>query len=663
MTVKSLKQILLVVLITLIPLSWGCSGNKDAAPLARQGIIDLSNLDMMRFDPVRLDGEWEFYWNQLLSPEDFRGAHLPAVTAFLALPGAWNGFKFNDEKLGGKGFATFRLQILPGSGKRELALHLDDVNSAYRLWANGKLLVESGVVGKDASEEIPNQSIQQPRLYIGDQPIELVLQISNHHYREGGVVSSIKLGPADKLEAAQLRAWGLALFCIGSLMVMGIYHIVLFWFRRKNITPLYFGIYCLLWMAYSFTSNSNGWVVHLFLGNIPVRFLNRIDLFCFVISVPVGYSFLRTLYPKEFSRRLQYAVWGLASVFVVMGLAVSTMSFTTAIPTYYLVSIVMILYSIAMLSRAMHRGREGASFILSGFIVLGLAGINDMLYDLQLIRSVYLTHIGMFVFVLFQAVALSLRFSNAFSAVEQLSGELSEKNLALEEEIAERTRLEREIVNVSEDERRRISHDLHDGLCQQLTGARLHFSVLERKLAGAGRQQPEMTEVSSLLEESVNHAYDLSRGLWPVEHDPHGFSPSLEELTRRLAESSGIAIKFSQERGCVNCSNSDVTQLFRIAQEAIANSVKHARASRIDVTLNCQDRNSVFLAVHDNGVGRSAASVASGTTGGLGMGIMLHRARIIGGMLSVSDAAGGGTLVTCTVPCEAELTEGKPDGR
>ncbi len=152
MTVKSLKQILLVVLITLIPLGWGCSGNKDATPLARQGMIDLSNLDMMRFDPVRLDGEWEFYWNQLLSPDDFRGAHLPAVTAFLALPGAWNGFKLNDEKLGGKGFATFRLRILSGSGKRELALHIDDVNSAYRLWANGKLLVESGVVGKDASE-------------------------------------------------------------------------------------------------------------------------------------------------------------------------------------------------------------------------------------------------------------------------------------------------------------------------------------------------------------------------------------------------------------------------------------------------------------------------------------------------------------------------------
>lgn len=654
MTVKNLKQILLAVLIMLIPLSWGCNGNKDAAPLAHQGVIDLSRLNMMRFDPVRLDGEWEFYWNQLLSPEDFRGAQPPVVSAYFTLPNAWNGFKLKEEKLGGSGFATFRLRILPGAVKRELALHLVDLNSAYKLWADGKLLVESGLVGKNTSEEIPTQSIQQPRLYIGDRPVELVLQISNYHYREGGVVSSLELGSADQLEAAQRRQWGLALFCIGSLLVMGIYHIVLFCFRRKNIAPLYFGIYCLLWTAYAFISSSNGWVVRLFFERIPDQCINRIDLLCIVISVPVGYKFFRTLYPKEFSLRFQQVTWVFTFVFAVLGLTVSTLTFTAAIPAFYLFSMLMILYSLAVLFRAMRRGREGASYILVGFIALGLAGINDMLCDLQLIRSVYLIHVGMFVFILFQACALSLRFSRAFSAVEQLSDELSDKNLALEEEIAERTRLEREIVNVSEDERRRISHDLHDGLCQQLTGARLHFSVLERKLAGAGRQQPELTQLSLLLEESVNHAYDLSRGLWPVEHGPHGASPSLEELTRRLAESSGIAIEFSQERGCVNCSNASVTQLCRIAQEAITNAVKHARASCIVVALNCQDRNSVSLTVHDNGVGRSAAS---GTKGGLGMGIMSHRARIIGGMLSVSDAEGGGTLVTCIVPCEADLAE------
>ncbi len=654
MTLKTLNQTVLVALIILLLLIWGCSGNRDAAPRARQGLIDLSSLDMTRLDPVRLDGEWEFYWKQLLSPEDFQGVHLPAPPAFIELPRAWNGFTFNNAELGGKGYATFRLQILPGSGKRELALHLVDLNSAYRLWANGRLLVENGVVGKDLSGETPGQSIQQPRLSIGGQPVELVLQVSNYHYREGGVVSSIKIGPADKLEAAQRREWGLALLCIGSLLVMGIYHIALFCFRRTNIAPLYFGIYSLLWMGYFLTSSANGWVVRIFFETLPVQFINRIDLICFLLSVPVGYSFFRALYPMEFSLRLQQVIWVLASLYAVLGVVATTMIFTALIPAYYLFSMALILYCLLMLLRATQRGRDGSSYILTGFIVLGFSGINDMLCDLQLIRSVYLIHLGMFIFILFQACALSLRFSRAFSAVEKLSDELSEKNLSLEEEIAERTRLEREIVNISEAERRRISHDLHDGLCQQLTGARLQFSVLERKLTCAGQQQPEMAQLSTLLEESVNHAYDLSRGLWPLEHDPQHLNPSLEELTRRLSASSGIDIEFREERSCLNCSNDSVTQLYRIAQEAITNAVKHSRATRIKVELRCGDRNTISLEVRDDGVGRSAESKSKG---GLGMRIMAHRARIIGGKLTVSDADGGGTLVACIAPCNTDFPE------
>jgi signal transduction histidine kinase len=225
-----------------------------------------------------------------------------------------------------------------------------------------------------------------------------------------------------------------------------------------------------------------------------------------------------------------------------------------------------------------------------------------------------------------------------------------------EQEMLERIKLEHEILHISEDERRRISHDLHDGLCQQLTGARLHCSVLEEKLAGEGSFHPELAQLSSLLEASVDHAYDLSRGLWPVEQDSYGLGHSLEELTRRLADSSGIDILFRQERGCEECTIAGATQLYRITQEAITNAVKHARASRIDVALTCQGHSGLSLAVRDNGIGRAAASA---TKGGLGMGIMAHRARVAGGSLTVSDAEGGGTLFTCIVPCDAGLTEKK----
>ena len=375
---------------------------------------------------------------------------------------------------------------------------------------------------------------------------------------------------------------------------------------------------------------------------------------CFVLSVPVCHAFFRSLYPDEFSRRLGQATWALAAMFAAMGVVLPTLAFTSAIPIYYAFAAAMILYFLARLFVAVRRKREGASFILLGFIVLGGAGINDMLYDMQVIRSVFLMHIGLLVFVLCQAFALSLRFSMAFTAVERLSAELADKNVSLEQEMNESNRLAREIVNVSEDERRHISYELHDGLCQQLTGARLHFSVLRRKLAGEAAQHPEWGQLASMLERMVDDTYDLSHGLWPVDHDGRGVSPSLEELTRRLSVTGGIVIELLEDRGCDVCRNPAVTQLYRIAQEAITNTVRHARADRISITFNCADRRTMSLSVRDNGIGRDRAARSNG---GLGMRIMAHRARILGGHLEVADAAEGGTVVSCTAPCEVMVKQ------
>lgn len=655
MGIKKTKSGVPVLLILLILLLWGCSGKNDAAPLARQGVVNLSAADTTRSAPVRLDGEWEFYWDRLLAPKDFCGLQAPAITGFLALPGSWNGFKLNGKKLSGAGFATFRLRVLPGPAGQDLGLHIGLINSAYKLWANDKLLFENGVIGKNAAEEIPIQSFQQVKLRTENRPIELVLQISNFHDREGGVISPLLLGDPDKLAAQWVKERSLTLISIGSLMVMGVYHIFLYIFRTKSTAPLYFGLYCLLWMVFSLTNNANGWPVRVLIGDIPAWLLNRIDLICVVISVPVIYGFVRSLYPQEFSFRVQQVTWFAASVYLVPGLLSSTMMFTSLIYLYYIFCMALICYMVTMLGVAIRRERESASYILLGFLGLGIVSINDMLYDLQMIRSVYLMEVGMLGFILLQACALSRRFSRAFSSVEQLSGELGDKNVILEREIVERTRLEREIISTSEEERRRISRELHDGLCQKLTGARLQFSVLTRKLAAADKKTAELSSVSSLLEESVNQAYDLSRGLWPVEHDPQGTSPSLEELARRLSESSGIAIEFSQKQGCEKCKNTAVIQLYRIAQEAITNAVKHARPERITINFDCADRKQITLAIQDNGIGRSAAAA---TRGGLGISIMYHRARMIGGGLTIADADDGGTLVSCVVPC----IMGKGDG-
>lgn len=651
---RTLRRVLLLFMTAALFLSLsGCNGQNSSEPTAREGIIDLSrDAALLSASTINLNGEWAFYWQQLLTPEDFQVAHPPRPSAYATLPGAWNDLRIEGTKIGGPGYATLRLRVLTNEATGELALKLGTIESAYRLWVNGVPTSANGVIGLSADSEKPTQSSALIRLP-ASRELDLVLQVSNFHYREGGVISPIVLGSPQQLESARFRELAIVFLCIGAIAVIGLYHLVLYAFRRRNAATLYFGSYCLLWTGYLLTSDSAGWAINHLSLRIPDPLLNRIDLLCFVLSIPVCHAFLRSLYPGELSRRVEQSTWAMAAIFTALGIALPTLAFTSVIPVYYLFAFFMIVYFLIGLVKAARRHREGAQFILTGFVILGGVGINDMLLDMQAIRSVFLMHVGLLVFVLCQAFALSLRFSRAFAAVEQLSSRLAEMNASLKQERDESKRLAREIVNVSEEERRRISHELHDGLCQQLTGTRLHFSVLRRKLSGTVDNDPQWEQLASMLENLTNQAYDLSHGHWPVDHEGASANLSLDELASRLSASSGIAIAVREDRGCETCRSASATQLFRIAQEAVTNAVRHSGAKHIDVCFNCTDGGAMRLTVSDDGIGRDRALRSAG---GLGIRIMEHRARIIGGHLEIEDIAPGGTHVTCTARCEAIAT-------
>jgi hypothetical protein len=173
MNYRIIHLLLLLSVVTLLCLCSGCRVSDDPLPRARQGGVDLQQAD-----PIRLDGDWEFYWKQLLTPADFKAGHPPQTPTYLTLPAAWNDTLSNGKKRESAGYATFRLRILPGPARQELTLQLGELYSAYRLWVNGSLRVENGVIGKNSSEEIPAQAIKQTRLQLDGQPLELLLQVS-----------------------------------------------------------------------------------------------------------------------------------------------------------------------------------------------------------------------------------------------------------------------------------------------------------------------------------------------------------------------------------------------------------------------------------------------------------------------------------------------------
>jgi signal transduction histidine kinase len=616
-------------------------------PRAKQGIINLAGWDMAAHGPLRLDGEWEYYPRQLLTPQTLQADGPPKAAGLYVVPQPWNRPQADKEAMGADtGFATLRLRLEPALSAPQPALALFNINAAYRLWIDGVPAAGSGVVGTDAATELPAPAKQIVSFANTGRPVDLVLQLSNHHTRDGGLLAPIWLGSQTTLASWRDREIATAMFFLGAFFLMGLYHAALYWVRPANITPLFFSLYCFGWMGNYAASDSSGWVLRLFFPDLTARVLDPLALSCFFATIPVGYAFFRSLYPLEFSKHLQWFCNILCVAFLLVALFASGRTLNTVLPWHYLASSLLIAYCLRCLYLAWRRKRDEAGLILAGFCVLGLIGLNDMLVDMHRLPSVPLLPVGMLAFSMCQAFALAHRFSQAFASEKRLAGALVDKNLRLETEMAQRNRLEQQIVTISEEERRRISLELHDGLCQGLTAARLRCDALSPGGGKKGAEDEALVHLSGLLDTLVGQAYDLSRGLWPLEHD--GVGPSFREMLRRQSESSAIPIEFHRDMACQACPRSHLAQLYRIAQEAVANALKHARPGRIVVSLACPAGQGTVLAVRDDGCGRCRDIPP---TGGLGLGIMAHRARLIGGELRILDTPGGGTEVVCTAPC------------
>jgi signal transduction histidine kinase len=210
----------------------------------------------------------------------------------------------------------------------------------------------------------------------------------------------------------------------------------------------------------------------------------------------------------------------------------------------------------------------------------------------------------------------------------------------------EQRRLEQQILEISERERRRIGQDLHDGLGQHLAGIELMTQALEQKLAGKSKTEAaQAAKIAQHVRDAIRQTRSLARGLSPVEFEANGLMSALQELAANVQEMFRVQCVFRCERPALICDNAVATNLFRIAQEAVSNAIKHGRASEIEISLDASP-SGILLAVKDNGLG-----IASDRPDGNGMGlrIMSHRAAVIGGRFSVQRNAAGGTVAVCMI--------------
>ena len=218
-------------------------------------------------------------------------------------------------------------------------------------------------------------------------------------------------------------------------------------------------------------------------------------------------------------------------------------------------------------------------------------------------------------------------------------------------DITERKALEDKILRISEDEQARIGQDIHDDLCQQLAAIGCLAKVAQKNLTKAGSSEAQsLAEIVNLVSKANTRARETSRGLMPVVIDSGGLMAALEELAQSTARAFEVACDFRYDNPVQVADNKVSVQLFRVAQEAVSNAVKHGQAGRVDLHLARQSGN-IVLTIRDNGIG-IPDSPAKGT--GMGLLTMSHRAQMMGGSLKIEPRTGGGTQVTCSVPAPAK---------
>jgi len=231
--------------------------------------------------------------------------------------------------------------------------------------------------------------------------------------------------------------------------------------------------------------------------------------------------------------------------------------------------------------------------------------------------------------------------------VEKRTADLKAANIKLHNLLEERRRLENELLEIAENERRRIGFDLHDDLGQKLTGLLLMLKSLEQRLAAERHScTDDARKVRTLVEQILRHTHDLARHFSSMDVTGDDLTGVLKGLASNVTKMFELRCGFNVKGAIPPLPEHTTMQFYKIAQEAVSNAIKHGKAREIQIVLSSEN-GVLTLAIQDDGIGIQSTA-ASPKKKGMGLQVMKYRAGIIGGSIDVRKSEHG-TRVTCTL--------------
>lgn len=416
------------------------------AQTVSEGLADLRTWDFQK--PIRLSGDYEFYWQQLLLPRELL-LNPELEPAFMQVPGTWGGNVIDGTELPAMGFATYRVNVLLPSIE-EYALKLPDIGTSYELFVDGVSLVRIGEPGDSRESTTPRYYPTTVSFVPDSRRAEIVLHVANFDYWLSGIWLPVIIGTPQQIEDISENQRALDLLLFGAIVIIGFYNLALFGLRREDPSSLFLGFLCLL-LSVRLLTVGDRYLTRI--TDLPFEFFVRLEFLSWILAISAFAGFLRAVLPSEFNR---YLAW-VMHLGVALGTGAIVLTpidvFTFLVPTLQIFTVLCLIAGSISFGLAIFRRREGALILTLAYTVLFYAVVNDILVNAGIISTFLMLDIGLLVFIFFQSMLISYRFTNSFKMIEQQRASLEAINLRL----LTQEKLRRQLEDESEQLQRRMS--------------------------------------------------------------------------------------------------------------------------------------------------------------------------------------------------------------
>lgn len=604
-------NIVLLLLCCSISYSFG-----SVAPIAKKGVLDLRKQSFST--EIKLDGEWNFYWNRFLKPNDFtinRGIRVN-------FPSKWNEIAINGKTLPAFGFATYRLTILLPKMNEPLRIGMPDVYCAYQLFINGKLVAVNGKVSTNKKDFVPYWEYKAVDILPGIDTLNVILHIANFSHKNGGISKSLVIGKKSIVALKRRQTEAIDLLLTGCLFMGGFFFLGLFLLGNRDKAILFFSMYSVVY-SYRIIGTEN-YILHSALPDISWYITIRLEYISLFLGIGLFSLFTKSLYPKDVHDRVINVIVTICLSFAAASLCLDPIYFTNLINPFLILMVFCITYLPYVYWVAYKNNRPGAVYsLLSSFTLMPVFVISLLHYWGFIPPLQLLSFAGYVGFFFLQSLVLSNRVSYTLKKAWE---EAQQGSVAKSDFLST------------------MSHEIRTPLNSVIGMNHLLLKNNPRE-DQVGHLEVMLFSANNLLA-IVNDILDYSKieagkvSFENVEMDIGSIAGNVVKGLQELAQEKNINLRLKTDPHLQSMLKGDPTRTSQVLTNLVHNAIKFTQAGFVELSIDIKDQteNTVALKiqVQDTGIGISeekrkviferftqADSSTSRSFGGTGLGLSI----------------------------------------